>query len=340
MLNFIKYAGKDAELPSPGHPINNVSSFIRHLNGFTKGAPLMKVFMTGGSGFVGTYLSRELARQGCEVTILSRKETPNPPDEPRIRFLTGDPTREGPWMAAAAEHDWIINLAGASVFTHWSEAKKREIHDSRVQTTRNLVAALKQGDRRQLFCSTSAIGYYGSRGDEELFEDSPPGDDFLAKLAREWEEEALKAQDLGIRTVVTRFGIVLGKGGGALQQMARAFKMFLGGHLGSGEQWFSWIHQEDHARAFLFVRDHQEIAGVVNFTSPQPVRNRELTQALGRALGRPTFMPAPAFLVRLFLGEFAEVVLSGQKVLPKRLLEAGFDFRFPDIDQALKDLLG
>ncbi|MFZ5452035.1 MAG: TIGR01777 family oxidoreductase [Thermodesulfobacteriota bacterium] len=300
----------------------------------------MKVFMTGGSGFVGAYLSRELARQGLEITILTRKQTGPPPDEPRIRFLTGDPTKEGPWMEAVAEHDWIINLAGASIFTSWTEEKKREIHDSRVLTTRNLVAALKNGDRRQLFCSTSAIGYFGDRGDEELFDDSPPGNDFLSRLAKEWEDEALKAQELGIRVVVTRFGLVLGKGGGALKQMTQAFKTFLGGKIGSGNQWFSWIHQEDHARAFLFVKDHPEITGAVNFTSPQPVRNRELTRALGRALSRPTFMAAPAFLVRLVLGEFGEVLLTGQKVLPKRLLAAGFQFRFPDIHQALRDLLG
>ena len=299
----------------------------------------MKVFMTGGSGFVGTYLSKELARQGYEVTILTRKESPPASEDPRIRFLTGDPTIEGPWMAAAPEHDWIINLAGASIFTRWSEAHKREIRDSRIITTRNLVAALEKGDRRQLFCSTSAIGYYGPRGDEDLIEDSPAGEDFLAQLAREWEAEALKARKLGVRVVITSFGIVLGKGGGALAQMAKAFKMFVGGRLGSGEQWFSWIHQEDHARAFLFVKDHPEISGPVNFTSPHPVRNRELTQALGRVLGRPAFLPAPGFMMRLVLGEFAEVVLTGQKVLPRRLLQAGFEFRFPFIDQAMEDLL-
>lgn len=300
----------------------------------------MKVFMTGGSGFVGTYLSRELARQGHEITILTRKQTGSQPEESHIRFLTGDPTKDGPWMGAVPEHDWIINLAGASVFASWTEEKKREIHDSRVLTTRNLVTALEKGDRHQLFCSTSAIGYFGDRGNEELFDDSPPGDDFLSRLAKEWEDEALKAQELGIRVVVTRFGIVLGKGGGALEQMSRVFKMFVGGKIGSGEQWFSWIHQEDHARAFLFVKDHPEIAGPINFTSPNPVRNRELTKALGRALGRPTFMPVPAFMVRWVMGEFGEVVLTGQKVLPRRLLEAGFEYRYADIDQALRDLLG
>jgi len=300
----------------------------------------MKVFMTGGRGFVGSYLSRELARQGHEVTILTRRETPPHPVETRISFLTGNPTQAGPWMAAVPEHDWIINLAGASIFTRWNPEHKQEIYDSRIQTTRNLVAALKAGDRRQLLCSTSAVGYYGPRGDEDLIEESSPGDDFLANLGQDWEAEALKAQDLGVRVVLTRFGIVLGRGGGALARMARAFNLFVGGKMGSGEQWFSWIHQEDQVRAFVHVHDHPKITGPVNFTAPNPVRNRELTSALGRVLGRPTFMAAPGFMVRLLLGEFGEVLLSGQKVLPRRLLGAGFEFLFPDIDGALQDLLG
>jgi uncharacterized protein (TIGR01777 family) len=300
----------------------------------------MKVLVTGGRGFVGAFLSRELARHGQEVTILSRRETLPDPAYPAISFLTGDPTREGPWMSVVPDHDWIINLAGASVFTRWSAAHKQEIYNSRILTTRNLVAALAQGDRGQLFCSTSAIGYYGPRGDEDLTEESPPGDDFLARLARDWEAEALKARDLGVRVVVTRFGLVLGPDGGVLGQMAPLFKFFLGGPVGSGAQWFSWIHRLDHARAFLFLKDHPEIHGPVNFTAPQPVRNRELVRALGRVLRRPSFLPAPAFMLRLLLGEFAEVVLTGQKVLPQKLLAAGFNFAFPTIDEALENLLG
>lgn len=299
----------------------------------------MKIFMTGGSGFVGTFLSRELARQGHEITILTRKETP-PSPEAGISYLTGDPTQDGPWMAAVPEHDWIINLAGGSVFGRWNPELKKTIYDSRILTTRNLVKALTAGDRRQLFCSTSAVGYYGFREDEVLTEESTPGSDFLAQLSQDWEAEALKAQDLGVRVVITRFGLVLGQGGGVLGQMVPLFKKFLGGPVGSGKQWFSWIHQVDHARAFLFLKDHPEISGSVNLTSPYPVRNWVLAQALGRALHRPSFMPAPAFMVRLVLGEFAQVVLEGQKVMPQKLLDAGFDFLFPNIDLALSDLLG
>jgi uncharacterized protein len=300
----------------------------------------MKVFMTGGTGFVGTYLSRKLVNEGHEVAILTRNSRKASTDRPGLSYVVGDPTQEGPWMGAVPEHDWIINLAGASIFTRWTAGHKQEMYDSRVKTTRNLVIALAAGDRRQLFCSTSAVGVYGPRGEETLTEDSPLDHDFLGELARDWEGEALKAQDLGIRTVVTRFGIVLGKDGGALEQMARTFKMFVGGRLGDGSQWFSWIHQEDHARAFLFIKDHPEVTGPVNLTAPYPVRNLELTAALGRVLGRPTFMTAPAFMVRLMMGEFGEVLLTGQKVLPKRLLDAGFEFQFPEIGQALQDLLG
>ena len=242
-------------------------------------------------------------------------------------------------MGAAPEHDWIINLAGASIFGRWNAAYKQEIVESRIRSTRNLVIALAGGNRRQLFCSTSAVGYYGPRGDEVLTEESPQDSDFLARLGADWEAEALKARELGLRVVITRFGIVLGRGGGALGQMAPMFRRFLGGPLGSGKQWFSWIHQGDLARAFSFIAEHPEIHGPVNFTAPNPVRNRDLARALGRALRRPAWLPAPGFMIRLAMGELAESLLTGQRVIPKRLLDAGFKFNFPTIEAALKDLL-
>lgn len=300
----------------------------------------MKVFMTGGTGFVGTYLSRDLVQAGHDITILTRRAQPPAPSRPGISFYTGDPTKEGPWMALVPEHDWIINLAGASIFNRWTEAKKKEIMESRERTTRNLVAALAAGDRRQLFCSTSAVGIYGARGEEELTEDSPTDAGFLGEVTKTWETEAMKAQDLGVRVVVTRFGIVLGRDGGALSQMVPLFKKFFGGPIGSGAQWFSWIHQADHARAFRFIQENPQLSGPVNFTAPNPVRNRELARALGRVLHRPSFMPTPAFMLRLVLGEFADTLLTGQKVLPQRLLDGGFKFEFPTVDAALADLLG
>ena len=243
-------------------------------------------------------------------------------------------------MGEVAQHDWIINFAGSSISTKWTEENKRMLYDSRVLTTKNLVAALSGGDRHQLLCSTSAPGYYGPRGEEELIEASPSGQDFLAKLAQYWEFEALKAQDLGIRTVICRFGIVLGKGGGMLGELVPIFKKFVGGPVGNGQQWLSWIHQQDLVRAYLFLLEQPDLVGPVNFTSPNPVRNRDFAKALGRALSRPAFMAAPAFMMRLVLGEFAEAFLTGQKILPEKLLAAGFQFLYPTIDQALQHLLG
>lgn len=300
----------------------------------------MKIFVTGGTGFVGSRLCRELAQAGHDLTILTRRSSHPTPDNPRISYLTGDPTQEGPWMAAVPEHDWVINLAGSSIFGYWTDKTKKIIHDSRVLTTRYLVAAMARGDRRQFFCSTSAPGFYGPRGEETLTEDSPPGSDFLAQVAQEWEAEALKAQELGLRVAVTRFGIVLGKEGGILGKLVPLFRSFVGGPAGDGSQWFSWIHHQDLVRAYLCLLDHPEISGPVNLTSPNPVRNRELAQALGRVLHRPSFMAAPAFMMRLVMGELAEVVLTGQKMIPRKLLDAGFTFQFPSITQALEELLG
>jgi uncharacterized protein (TIGR01777 family) len=300
----------------------------------------MKVFLTGGTGFVGKFLCRELILKGHDITILTRRERPPASLKNGIRFVSGDPKEEGPWMAEVSQHDWIINLAGSSIFTKWTEDAKQMLYDSRILTTRNLVTALAGGDRHQLFCSTSAPGYYGPRGEEELTETSPPGQDFLARLAQDWEAEAAKAQDLGIRTVITRFGIVLGQGGGMLEQLVPLFKSFVGGPVGSGEQWLSWVHQMDLARAFLFLPEHPDLTGPVNFTSPNPVRNRDFAKAMGQALGRPAFMPAPAFMMRLMLGELADVVLTGQRILPQKLSAAGFEFLYPAIDKALQHLLG
>ncbi|MDD3582296.1 MAG: TIGR01777 family oxidoreductase [Desulfobacca sp.] len=299
----------------------------------------MKVFMTGGTGFVGTFLSHRLVREGHEITVLTRHPRDNAPDLPNLDYLAGDPTQEGDWMAAVADHEWVIHLAGASVIGSWNERTKKVIYDSRILSTRNVVKALAAGNRQQIFCSASAVGYYGLRGEETLTEGSTPGNDFLGRVAQAWEAEALKALDLGIRVVVTRFGLVLGRGGGMLAKLVPIFKSYAGGPVGSGRQWLSWIHQEDQVRAFLFVLEHPELFGPVNFTSPNPVRNQELAKALGQALGRPSVLPVPGFMVRLILGESAQVILEGQKVLPQRLLAAGFKFLYPTIEEALAHLL-
>jgi len=299
----------------------------------------MKVFMTGGTGFVGTYLAKRFLSEGHSVTILTTSAAEQALKINGLSYLEGNPTLEGEWQKAVAGHDVIINLAGASIFSRWTEKQKNILRSSRMLTTRNLVTALPQDASHITFFSTSAVGYYGFHADEELTEASPAGTDFLARLAEDWEREALKAQQKGARVIITRFGIVLGKSGGALGQMIPLFKFFLGGPLGSGRQWFSWIHMHDLADAFIFLLTKKDISGPVNVCSPQPVRNRELGDAIGRVLHRPSFMPAPGFMIKLILGEFGSVLLEGQRVIPRRLLDAGFKFRYPDIDEALKSIV-
>ena len=299
----------------------------------------MKVFMTGGTGFIGTSLSKRLIAEGHSVTVLTH-ETKEPALKMQgLSYLHGNPTVRGEWQKAVPEHDVIINLAGASIFSRWTEEQKKILRSSRILTTRNLVDALPQDAKHVTFFSTSAVGYYGFHQDEELIESSPAGTDFLARLARDWESEAMNAQTKGARVVITRFGIVLGKDGGALGQMIPLFKFFLGGPLGSGRQWFSWVHMQDLVEAFIFLLGKKEISGPVNLCSPEPVRNKELGSAIGRVLHRPSFMPAPGFMIKLILGEFGSVLLEGQRVIPRKLLDAGYQFRYPGIDEALKNIL-
>lgn len=301
----------------------------------------MKILITGGTGFVGTQLTSRLTQDGHELTILSRSAKRSGEVPRGISYLQGDPTQKGPWQESIKTHDAVINLAGASIFAKWTEEHKKAIRESRVSTTRNIVEGIPSHSQEpfRLF-STSAVGYYGFCGDEELTEDSPPGSDFLARIAAEWEGEALKAREKGARVVITRFGIVLGEKGGALGRMIPLFKKFIGGPIGSGKQWFSWVHIQDLAEAFIFLLKHPEISGPVNLCSPNPVRNRELARALGKALHRRSFMPAPGFMIKLVLGEFGSVILEGQRVIPKKLLEKGFVFQYPNIEKALQGIVG
>ena len=299
----------------------------------------MKVFITGGLGFVGTQLSMRLLKRGHEVTVVDYSPQPKPFTPRQVKYVSADTTIPGAWQEDIIKKDAVINLAGASIFQRWNDTTKQLIYNSRILTTRNVVEAMA-GEKGALLCSTSAVGYYGFRGDEEIIEEDSPGDDFLAKVCVDWEKEALKASAKGVRVAITRFGIVLGKTGGALGQMISAFKKFVGGPLGSGDQWFSWIHMEDLLSAFLFVVDNQNIHGPVNVCSPNPVLNRELAKALGKTLSRPSFLKAPAFMIRLVLGEFGSVVLEGQRVIPAELLGQGFMFQYPEITGALKEVIG
>jgi len=301
----------------------------------------MKVFITGGTGFVGRSLTMELAGKGHQVTVLDRtikaeKEFPS-----TVSFIEADGTIRGPWQERAAQHEIIINLAGASIFSRWNEKTKRAILESRIRTTNNLVEAISRNKNKgvRLF-STSAVGYYGFHEDEVLTEAASAGNDFLASLARDWEAAANEARIFHAKVIICCFGIVLGRRGGALQQMLPIFKFYMGSPLGSGRQWLSWVHEEDLVNIFLFLIDQIDAEGPFNCTAPQPVRNSEMTAAIGEVLGVPTLpLHVPGFMMRLILGEFGDVLLKGQKVIPDRLTQLGFQFRFPTIQAALRDLL-
>jgi uncharacterized protein (TIGR01777 family) len=297
--------------------------------------------MTGGTGFVGTQLTRSLTEKGFEVTILTRSIRQGQPARDGALYVEGDPTATGTWQDKVAEHDVVINLAGTSIFTRWNRKTKEQMRNSRILTTRNVVEALsgRQGKKTTLL-STSAIGYYGFCGEEALREDSPPGGDFLASLAQDWEAAAMEAEQFGVRVVCCRFGIVMGRRGGALAEMVPLFRKGLGSPLGSGHQWVSWVHEKELADIHLFLIENERITGAVNCTAPNPVTNRKLTSVLAEVLGKPAFLPAvPGFVLKLKMGEFGNVLLKGQKVLPAQLLNNGYQFRFGTLKEALKDLL-
>jgi len=295
----------------------------------------MKIFITGGLGFVGTNLSGYLLDKGHSVVAVGRAATQNRITSDRYHYISGDTTRPGDWQAVVADADAVVNLAGKSIFKRWSKSYKKEIYDSRILTTRNVVDALPANSAAVL-CNASGAGYYGNRGDDLLKESEKPGNDFLASLSVDWETEALKGAAKGIRVALMRFGVILGKGGGALSKMIPAFKFFVGGPIGSGNQWFPWIHLADLMAAIVFICAHPQISGPLNFCAPNPVRNRELAKALGEVLGRPAIMPAPAFMIRTVLGEFANVLLDSQRTIPDRLLSHAFQFQYPDIKSAIQ----
>ena len=280
----------------------------------------MKIFITGGLGFVGTHLSNLLLARGHKVTSVGTRPSQNRINHENFHYVSADTTKEGPWQEELKNIDAVVNLAGASIFKRWDKSSLPK-------------------DKEIVLCSTSAVGYYGDRGNDTLTEEEPNGDNFLAHVCADWEKEARRAEEKGIRVATTRFGIVLGKNGGALEKMMAAFRFYLGGPLGNGMQWFPWIHLDDLVSAMLFILENDDINGPVNFCSPNPVRNRDLAKTIGHILNRPALMPAPAFMIRLVMGEFGNTILTSQKAVPEKLLKHGFNFQYPGIQAAISDIL-
>lgn len=295
----------------------------------------MRIVVSGGSGFLGRSLSGALRHAGHQVMVLTRRPA-------RDGDLLWSPDVEGgAWTAAVHAADVVVNLAGEGIADRrWSAARKEAILNSRVHATRALAGALREAVRPALFISSSAVGVYGDCGDSEVTETHAPGSDFLARTCVAWEDEAAAVADV-TRLVLLRTGIVLAREGGALPQMALPFRFFAGGPIGSGRQFVSWIHRDDWVAMVLWAMETATISGPVNVTAPAPVRNVELAKTLGQALGKPALLPAPAFALRLALGELADTaLLRGQRVLPAVALANGFRFRYPDLRGALQAIYG
>ena len=288
----------------------------------------MRVLITGGTGFIGQALVKALKDRGDEVVILSRTPAANPD------------------VVTALEQvqlpvDAVVNLAGAGIVDkRWTAERKQLLRNSRIETTAKLLQWMaQQSQRPSVLVSGSAIGYYGSQQSQSLDEEAQPVDGFTHQLCADWEAEASKATELGVRVCLIRTGVVLGAGGGALQKMLPPFRFGLGGPIASGQQWMSWIHLEDEVRAILWLLDNPTLQGAFNLTAPEPVTNAEFSATLGKVLRRPAFFPLPGLVLKLMLGEASELLLQGQRVVPAQLQASGFEFRYPALQPALKQLL-
>jgi uncharacterized protein (TIGR01777 family) len=300
----------------------------------------MKTLVTGATGFIGRVIVRKLEEKGHEVVVLTR----NIPKAalilgPRCRYVQWTDIKTPPPSDAFEGVEGIINLMGESIGEKkWTEEQKKKIVESRVEGTSKLIEALgKMSVKPKVFVSASAIGIYGNRGPEDLDENSEPGTGFLSDLCQQWEDAANKAQKIGMRVAIIRVGVVLGKGGGALSKMVPLFKLGLGGRLGEGNQYMSWIHIQDLASMFVMALTDSSMSGPFNGTAPYPATNQDFTKVLGKVLRRPTFLPAPEKAIRTLLGEMATIVLEGQKVLPKKFKEKKFNYRYPTLEMTLKE---
>ena len=300
----------------------------------------MRVLITGGSGFVGRHLCQALARQGHSLQVVSRS-----PGKAREQLPDSCDVRDSALAFADTPPEALINLAGESIAAkRWSEAQKRELIDSRLRATGELVALCERlqevGEALpRVLVSASAMGYYGDQGDAEVSEDTPPHDEFAHRLCAKWEAAAQDVAELGVRTAIVRIGLVLGEGGGSLQKMLPPFKWGLGGRFGSGRQFMPWIHRDDLVAAILFLLERESASGVFNASAPHPVTNAEFTRTLGQALNRPAVLPVPTCVLKAGLGEMSRLLLTGADMRPVRLQQAGFTFRYRTLDRALEAIL-
>ncbi len=301
----------------------------------------MRILITGATGFIGRRLCEVLAEADHELVALSRDPEAAKRTVPDLQSAFGwNPLQAASEAAAFSGPEAIVHLAGENVVGRWTRAKKRSILDSRVVSTNHLVEAVAAvQDRPKVLIAASAIGYYGDRGDEILDEQSPPGSDFLADVCLRWESAAQAAVDLGLRVVNLRIGVVLGRGGGALNAMLLPFKMGFGGPLGSGRQWWSWVHRDDLAGMVLQALEDGGIMGPINATAPEPTRQKRFAKVLGGVVRRPAFVPTPAFALKAVLGGFSGELLSSKRVVPAKIQRAGYPFRFPDLGAALRNCL-
>jgi uncharacterized protein (TIGR01777 family) len=307
----------------------------------------MRVTVTGASGLIGSALVAELRERGEQVTVLSRDPS-RALESLGVEAVGWDPLAEPAPVAALAGADAIVHLAGENIAQRWSAQAKRAIRESRVLGTANLLAGLeaagREGDSRggggpRILISGSAVGYYGPRGEEPLDEDSPAGNDFLAETCVAWEAEAAKASEFGMRVVLVRTGVVLDRDGGALAKMLPPFRLGVGGPVAGGAQYMSWVHREDLVGMICAALEDERWSGPVNGTAPGPVTNREFSHALGRELHRPSLLPVPGFALGLLYGEMAEIVTTGARVMPAKPLVLGYDFRHPELEEALRSAL-
>ncbi len=301
----------------------------------------MKVLVAGGTGFVGKVLIKQLLADSFQVVILTRnKEQWKSYFNNQVDIVEWKPSHKLPDLPILKNIDFVINLAGESIGSgRWTNGKKERILASRIDTTNGIVQAIREGVIvPKALINASAVGYYGPHRDELITERDRNGKDFLANVSQAWEEEANKAKELGTRVVTLRIGVVLGQEG-ALQQMKLPFTFFMGGTIGNGEQWFSWIHIYDLVQMIIFALTNEDIQGPINATSPNPVKMKDFHQILGHVLKRPSWLPVPSFLLRVILGEMADMLVQGQRVIPKKIVDDGYEFTFHTVDEALGDLL-